>query len=110
MTLRQFLMARGVRQGCPANGFLFTMASDPFFRGAVFPTNLAGLDFLQPVPCACADDFALAASLLRRLMTALSSVLLVVGRIWTQPELSQTPLGTIRKCHPALVDWVSTNC
>ena len=28
----QFLMARGVRQGCPANGFLFAMAFDPIFR------------------------------------------------------------------------------
>ena len=28
----QFLMARGVRQGCPASGFLFAMASDPIFR------------------------------------------------------------------------------
>ena len=28
----QFLMARGVRQGCPASGFLFAMAFDPIFR------------------------------------------------------------------------------
>ena len=28
----QFLMARGVRQGCLASGFLFAMAFDPIFR------------------------------------------------------------------------------
>ena len=28
----QFLMARGVRQGCPASGFLFAIALDPIFR------------------------------------------------------------------------------
>ena len=28
----QFLMARRVRQGCVASGFLLTMASDPIFR------------------------------------------------------------------------------
>ena len=30
----QFLMARGVRQGCPASGFPFTMAFNPFFPTA----------------------------------------------------------------------------
>ena len=29
----QFLMARGVRQGCPASGFLFAMAFDPSLDG-----------------------------------------------------------------------------
>ena len=28
----QFFMARGVRQGCLASGFLFAMANDPIFR------------------------------------------------------------------------------
>ena len=31
-TRGQFLMARGVRQGCPASGFLFALAFDPVFR------------------------------------------------------------------------------
>ena len=45
----QFLMTRGVRQGCPGSGFLFAMTFDPFFRwlqDVIFPRNPAGLDFL----------------------------------------------------------------
>ena len=59
-------MSRGVRQGCPASGFLFAMAFDPIFRLPLAPRRghskelSAGLDFLQPVPCAYADDFAVA--------------------------------------------------
>ena len=34
-TRGQFLMARGVRQGCPASGFLFAMAFDPIFHDVV---------------------------------------------------------------------------
>ena len=74
-TPKQFLMARGVRQGCPASGFLFAVAFDPIFRclqDAIIPRNPAGLDFLQPVQCAHADDLAVAASSFRDLMTALA--------------------------------------
>ena len=65
MTTGQCLMARGVRQGCPASGFLFAMVFDPIFRwlqGANIPRNPAAPDFLQPAPCAYADDFSVAAS------------------------------------------------
>ena len=54
MTRGQFLMARGVRQGCPASGFLFAMTFDPIFRwlqDAIFPRNPAGLDFLVGAVC-----------------------------------------------------------
>ena len=34
MTRRQFLMAKSVRQGCPASGFLFAMAFDPSSDGS----------------------------------------------------------------------------
>ena len=34
----QILMAKGVRQGCPASGFLFAMAFDPIFRGCIVPS------------------------------------------------------------------------
>ena len=59
----QFLMARGVRQGCLASGFLFAMAFDPIFRW---------LDFLQLAQCAYADDLAVASSSFRELMSALA--------------------------------------
>ena len=50
----QFFVARGVRQGCPASGFLFAMAFDPVFRWlqeTIIPGNPDNLDFLQPVQC-----------------------------------------------------------
>ena len=75
MTLGQFLRARGVRQGCPASGFLFAMAFDPIFRwlqDAIIPRNPAGLDFLQQAKCAHADHLAVAALSFRDLMTALA--------------------------------------
>ena len=74
-TRGQLQMARGVRQGCPASGFLFAMAFDLIFRWhqeAVIPRNPHNLDFLQPAQCACADDLAVAAPSFLRLMTALA--------------------------------------
>ena len=68
-------MARCVRQGCPVSGFLFAMAFDPNFgwlQDTIIPRNPAAPDFLQPVPCAYADDFAVVASSFRLFMTALS--------------------------------------
>ena len=68
-------MAKDVKQGCRASGLLCVMAYDPIIRSledAIIPRNPAAPDFLQPVPCAYADDFAVAASSFRRLMTALS--------------------------------------
>ena len=71
----QFLMVRGVRQGCPASGFLFAMAFDPIFRWlqeTIIPRNPNNLDFLQSAQCAHADDLAVASSSLRELMSALA--------------------------------------
>ena len=68
-------MARGVRQGCPASGFLFAMAFDPIFRWhqeTIIPRNPDNLDFLQPAQCAYADDLAVASFSFRGLMTALA--------------------------------------
>ena len=71
----QFPMARGVRQGCPASGFLLAMAFDPIFRWfqeSIIPRNLDNLDFLQLAQCAYADDLAVASSSFRELMFALA--------------------------------------
>ena len=71
----QFLMARGVRQGRPASGFLFAMAVDPIFRWlqeSVIPGTPDNLVFLQSAQCAYADDLAVASSSFRGLMTALA--------------------------------------
>ena len=68
-------MARGVRQGCPASGFLFamplTLSSDGSKR-LLSQGNPDNLDFLQPTQCAYADDLAVASSSFRGLMTALA--------------------------------------
>ena len=71
----QFLMARGVRQGCSASGFVFVMAFDPIFRWlqeSIIPRNPDNLEFLQPAQCAYADDLAFASSSFRGLLTALA--------------------------------------
>ena len=68
-------MARGVRQGCPASGFLSAVAFDLIFRWpqeVAIPRNPDNLDFLQPTQCAYADDLAVAALSFRDLMTALA--------------------------------------
>ena len=83
MTRGQFLMARGVGQGCPASGFLFAMALDPIFRwlqDAIIPRNPAGLDFLQAAQCSYADDLAVAAPSLGCLTTALAPAFQTVDR------------------------------
>ena len=95
-TRGQFFVARGVRQGCPAGGFLFAMAFDPIFRwlrDTIIPRNSAAPDFLQPSPCACADDFAVAASSFRPSKTALSPAFVVGG--WAQPQSSKVLLGAV---------------
>ena len=68
-------MARGVRQGCLASGFLFALAFDPIFRWlqeAIFPRNPDNLELLQPAQCAYADDLATASSSFRDLMVVLA--------------------------------------
>ena len=65
-------MARSVRQGFLASGFLFAMAFDPIFRwlqNTIIPRNPAAPDVLQPAPWA-----------LQWLMTALSPAFKVVDQ------------------------------
>ena len=97
-TQGHFLMARGVRQGCPASGFLFAMAFDPIFRWLqemIVPRNPHNLDFLQPAQCAYADEFAVAASSFRGLMAALAPAFRG-SHCWPQFELSQMLFGAVR--------------
>ena len=108
-------MARGVIQGCPASGFLFAVAFDPIFRwlqDTIIPKNPADPNFLQPSPCAYADDFAVAASSFRLLMTALSPAFVVVDRV-AGLNLNHRKCCWVQygndSCHE-LLNWVATNC
>ena len=68
-------MARGLRQGCPASGFLSAMAFHPIFiwlQETINPKNPDNLDFLQPAQCAYADDLEVASSSFRELTSALA--------------------------------------
>ena len=67
-TRGKFAMMRGVRQECPASGFLFTMAFDPVYRWLMtdsFPLEQDRPWFLQRVAYAYADDYPLAMGFLR---------------------------------------------
>ena len=109
-------MARGVRQGCLASGFLFAVAFfNPFFRWLqeVRTTrNLHNLYFLQPAQCAYADDFAVASSCFRELMFALApafrSVDYIVGLYLNYRKCCWVQYGFEE--HPALTTWISDNC
>ena len=114
-TRGQFLMARSVRQGCLASVFLFGMAFDPIFRwlhGSVITRDPAAPDFLQPAPCAYADDFTVQGSSFRSLMNALSPAFEVVDSVaglnLNHRKCSWVQHGNDR-CQD-LLEWVSTNC
>ena len=114
MTRRQFLMARGVRQGCPASGLLFAMAFEPIFRwlqDAIIPRNPDGLDFLQPAQCAYADDLAVAAPSFWCLMTALAPAFQAVDQI-TGLNLNHRRCCWVQygseRCE-SLLNWLSDN-
>ena len=91
------------------------MACDPIFRwlqDTIIPKNPASPDFVQPSPCACADDFAVAASSFRLLMTALSPAFVVVDRVagfnLNHQKCCWAQYGS-DSCHE-LLNWVATNC
>ena len=108
-------MARGVRQGCPASGFLFAMAFDPIFRwlqDSIIPRDRAAPHYLLPSPCAHADDFAVVASSFRSLVAALSPASVVIDRVvglnFNHRKCCWVQYGS-DSCH-VLLDWVSVNC
>ena len=111
----QFLMAGGVRQGCPASGFLFAMDFDPIFRWlqeTIIPRNPDNLHFLQPTQFAYADDLAVAASSFRGLMTALApafrSVDHTAGLYLTYRKCCWPQYGT--EGRESLWHWLSESC
>ena len=111
----QILMARGVRQGCPASGFLFAMAFDPIFRWlqeSIIPRNPDNLEFLQPAQCAYADDLAVASLSFRGLMTALApafrSVDSIAGLNLNYRKCCWVHYGTEES--DSLRTWISENC
>ena len=111
----QSLMARGVRQGCPASGFLFAMAFDQIFRWlqeSIIPRNPDNLEFVQPAQCAYADDLAVASLSFRVLMTALAPAFRSVDSIaglnldyrkccWVHNSTEESD---------SLRTWISENC
>ena len=108
-------MARDVRQGCPASGFLFAMEFDPVFRWlqeTVIPRNPHNMDFLQPVQCAYADDLVVAASSFRDLMTALApafhSVAYIAGLNLNYRKCCWIQYGS--EGRESLCHWISENC
>ena len=91
------------------------MAFDPIFRwleDMIISKNPAALDFFQPVPCAYADDFAVAASSFLRLMTALTPAFKVVDQI-AGLNLSHRKCCWVqygRESGQSLLNGVATNC
>ena len=83
------------------SGFLFAMAFDPYplvgFRMRIIPRNPAGLDFLQPVQRADADDLAVAASSFSGLDDRTGTSISFCGPYcWAQFELSEMLWGAVR--------------
>ena len=107
---------RGVRCGCPASGFLFTMAFVPVYRwlrSAALPPELHRPWFVQRCACAYADDVALAP--IRPLCVSPSRQWQMLSRLFI---LSQVWPSNTKKCHwtqyrnlsiPQLSEWVGTH-
>ena len=87
----QFLMARGVRQGCPANGFLFAMTFDPVFRFCH--------DSIIPSRPRFSATFSL---------TTLSLAFEVVYRVAGLNLNHSMATTAVTSCHE-LLEWVTTN-
>ena len=111
----QFLVARGVRQGCPSSGFLFAMAFDPIFRclqETIVPRNPDNLDFLHLAQCDYADDLAVASFSFRVLMTALApafrSVDYIAGLNLNYRKCCWVQYNTEER--ESLRTWISENC
>ena len=109
----QFANMRGVRQSCPASGYLFTMAFDSVYRwllSAVLPPEPHRPWFLQRCACAYADDFALAKASLRESLPMVADAFTTIDTV--------TGMSNHKKCHwvqfgnlaiPQRSEWVGTH-
>ena len=80
----QFAMMRRVRQGCPASGYLFTVAFDPVLRWLmteVLPPEPHPPWFLQRTACAYADDFALATASMRETLPTVAGAFARIDQV-----------------------------
>ena len=102
-------------------GFVWDGGEQGWVRAALPPLRIVSgpvqhfeghPDFLQPFPCAYADDFAVAASSFRLLMTAFSLAFKVVDQIaglnLNHRKCCWVQYG-IESCQ-SLLKWVATNC
>ena len=110
----QFLMARGVRQGCLVSGFLFAMAFDPIFKWpeVVIRRNPDKLELSQHIQCAYADDLAVASCSFRSSMTALApafrSMYYIAGLNLNYRKCFWVQYGS--EGREFLRTWISVNC
>ena len=100
------------RQARLRGRWLFVSHGFRWLHDSVTPTDTAAPDFLRTAPCAYADDFAVAASSFRSLMTALSPTFEVMDCVaglnlnhrkccWVQHDSDS--------CQE-LLEWVLKNC
>ena len=90
----QFAMMKGVRQGCPAGCYLFTMAFDPLFRWLmtdVLPREPHRPWFLQQTACGYADYFALAPASLRETLPTVAGAFATIDQVCRCTEIRPRP-------------------
>ena len=111
---RQLAMMRGVRQCCPASGYLWTKSFDSVFRwllSCAFPPEPCRPWFLEQCACAYADDFALATASLREALpivaTAFATIDQVTGMSLDYQKSHWIHYGNMTGTQ--FVEWVGTH-
>ena len=97
---------------CVSSWVSESVSSFRWLHDSVTPTDTAAPDFLRTAPCANADDFAVAASSFRSLMTDLSPTFEVMdcdaGLSLNHRKCCWVQYGN-DSCRE-LLEWVLTNC